>query len=78
MLSGRLQQAQHGTAYRGQHALVPWRIADYFSAIKTRTQSRRMRILAAQATADAAINDSGDRIDFERVGIVFQGQSRAA
>ena len=37
-----------------------------------------MGIGAAQAAADAAVDDGGDRIELERIGVVFERQRRAA
>src|SRR4051812_17337875 len=37
-----------------------------------------MRVLAAQAAADAALDDGGDRIAPQRVRVVLDGERRAA
>src|SRR5256885_4149924 len=55
----------------------PGGVLDHFGAIKGRAEHRGMRILAAQAAADAAVDHSRDRIGAQRIRIVLDRQRRA-
>src|SRR6185295_11337522 len=46
--------------------------------IERRAEHRGVRVLAAQAAADAAVDDGGDRVAAQRVGVVLHGERGAA
>ena len=54
------------------------RVADHLGAIEARAQRGGMRVGAAQAAADAAVDHGGHRVDLQRIGVVLQRQGRAA
>src|SRR3989338_1208940 len=56
----------------------PGGVLDDFCAVERRAQHRGVRVLAAQAAADAAVDHRGDRVAAQRVGIVLDGERRAA
>src|SRR5689334_4611306 len=56
----------------------PGRVLNDFGAVEGRAQHRGVRVLAAQAAADAAVDHGGDRVAAQRVGVVLDGERRAA
>ena len=56
---------------RGKQPLVPLRVLDHLGAVEARAQRGRMRVLAAQAAAHAAVDHRGHRIHLQRIGVVL-------
>src|SRR2546427_7307833 len=56
----------------------PSGVLDHFGAVERRTEHRGVRILAAKAAADAAVDHRRHRIAAQRVWIVLDGERRAA
>ena len=54
------------------------RVLDDFGAIEGRAEHRGVRVLAAQAAADAAVDHRRHRIGAQRIGVVLDGERRAA
>src|SRR5438067_6993163 len=62
-----------------RNQFVPPRgVLNDFRSIERRAEHRGVRVLAAQAAADAAVDHGGYRIGAQRIGIVFDGQRRTA
>src|ERR671925_250418 len=65
-------------SYAG-HELVPaGRVLDDFRSVKGRAEHRGVRVLAAKAAADAAVDHCGHRVAAQRIRIVLDGERGAA
>ena len=73
-----LQPAQNDLPNAIGETLMPARVVNDLGTIKAGAQGRGVRILTTQTTADTAIDDGRDWINFQRIGIIFQGQCRAS
>src|SRR6478735_4571877 len=60
------------------HTIEKAGILDNLGPVERGAKDRRMRVLAAQAAADAAVDDGRDRVASQRIGVVLHGERRAA
>src|SRR5437868_8012851 len=56
----------------------PRRVLDDFGAVERRAEHRGVRVLAAQAATDAAVDDRRHRIGTQRIRVVLDRERRAA
>src|SRR5437773_10366 len=56
----------------------PGGVLNDFGAVERRAEHRRVRVLAAKAAADAAVDHRRHRVAAQRVGVVLDGEGRAA
>src|SRR4029077_11019193 len=56
----------------------PGGVLNDFGPVKRGAEHGGVRVPAAQAAADAAVDHGGDRVAAQRVGVVLHGQRRAA
>src|SRR5918999_3738092 len=68
---------KHGSKFCSQ-LVQHRRVLDDFRTVKGRTQHRGVRVLAAKAAADAAIDHRSHRVAAQRIGVVLDGERRAA
>src|ERR1041384_2778837 len=54
------------------------RVLHDFGRVERRTEPRGMRVFAAQAAADAAVDHGGHRVAAQGIGVVLDGERRAA
>src|SRR5882724_1522815 len=72
--SGRLEPADHPRPHRGEGALPGARIADHARLVERGAEHGRVRDLAAEAAADAALVHAGDGFRAKRVATVAERQ----
>src|SRR5262245_45009984 len=80
MTSGHaaLQESDHASTETRIEAFPCGRIGYHAGPIERRAEHGRMSHLAAEAAAYAAIDDGGDRVQAQRVGIGRDGEGWAA
>src|SRR5262245_26265092 len=76
--SARISSVNCRSTQPRYESVPPAGVLDDFRPVKRRAQHRGVRVLAAQAAADAAVDHRGDRVAAQGIRVVLDGEGRTA